>query len=75
MKNSIAINFFSSSKGEGDVETVRETYERAVANVPPSKDKHFWRRYIYLWINYAVFEELETKDLQRTREVRQSLMV
>jgi len=48
---------------------VRETYERAVANVPLSKDKHFWRRYIYLWINYAVYEELETQDIQRTREV------
>ena len=57
------------SLGEGDVEMVRETYERAVANVPLSKDNHFWRRYIYLWINYSVYEELETQDIQRTIEV------
>ena len=56
--------------GEGEVEVVRETYERAVANVPISKDKHYWRRYIYLWINYAVYEELDAQDIARTREVK-----
>lgn len=29
----------------------------------------FWRRYIYLWINYALFEELQAADAERTREV------
>ena len=53
----------------GDVEKTREIYERAVANVPPGTEKKYWRRYIYLWINYALFEELEAKDLERTREV------
>lgn len=36
-------------------------YERAVAQVPPSDEKRHWRRYIFLWLNYALFEELETK--------------
>uniref|UniRef100_A0A8D9B1Q8 Protein crooked neck n=1 Tax=Cacopsylla melanoneura TaxID=428564 RepID=A0A8D9B1Q8_9HEMI len=54
---------------EGNVELIRETYERAIANIPPTKEKQFWRRYIYLWINYAVFEELEMEDVSRTREV------
>ncbi|CAM9707427.1 unnamed protein product, partial [Ectocarpus sp. 4 AP-2014] len=44
-------------------------YERAIANVPPVLEKRFWRRYIYLWINYALFEELQAEDAQRTREV------
>jgi len=35
----------------------RAVYERAVANVPPASEKRFWKRYIYLWINYALFEE------------------
>lgn len=56
-------------EGEGDIEITRETYERAIANVPPSKVKHYWRRYIYLWINYALFEELDAKDYERTRQV------
>lgn len=32
-------------------------------------EKPFWRRYIYLWINYALFEELEAEDVERTRQV------
>lgn len=45
----------------GDVERVREVYERAIAQVPPAEEKRYWRRYIYLWINYALYEELETQ--------------
>merc|ERR1711971_982315 len=56
-------------ENEGDVEVIRETYERAIANVPPSKEKRYWRRYVYLWINYAIYEELEAKDIDRAREV------
>jgi crooked neck len=36
--------------------------------VPPP-EKRFWRRYIYLWINYAVFEEMEAQDIDHTRQV------
>ncbi|UIZ22335.1 hypothetical protein KXD40_005355 [Peronospora effusa] len=41
---------------------VREVYERAIANVPPISEKKYWRRYIYLWIKYALFEELLAGD-------------
>lgn len=47
--------------GEGGKSRVREVYERAVANVPPGEEKRLWRRYIFLWINYALFEEIDTK--------------
>ncbi|GJJ69618.1 crooked neck [Entomortierella parvispora] len=53
----------------GDVDRVREVYERAIAQVPPAQEKRLWRRYIYLWIKYALFEELETKDYERARQV------
>lgn len=56
---------FSNSPGVPDPTRVREVYERAVAQVPPSEDKRHWRRYIFLWINYALFEELQTKVKQR----------
>ncbi|GAA5884143.1 hypothetical protein JCM16303_005936 [Sporobolomyces ruberrimus] len=61
-------------RGDGNTEDatkrVREVYERAVAQVPPTRDeKRHWRRYIFLWLNYALFEEQETKDLQRAREI------
>lgn len=52
----------SGSDGEaGAIDRVREVYERAVAQVPPASDKRYWRRYIFLWLNYALFEEIETK--------------
>ncbi|KAI0342562.1 protein prenylyltransferase [Trametopsis cervina] len=51
---------------------VREVYERAVAQVPPGREKRHWRRYIFLWLNYALFEELETKDYSRARQVYQT---
>ncbi|EON61372.1 pre-mRNA-splicing factor CLF1 [Coniosporium apollinis CBS 100218] len=53
----------------GDVEKVRDIYERAIAQVPPTQEKRHWRRYIYLWIFYALYEELEAKDIQRAREI------
>lgn len=61
-------------ENEGDVEAIRDSYERAIANVPPANDKNFWRRYIYLWINYALYEELETEDLERTRQIYKTLL-
>eukprot|EP00199_Chlamydomonas_sp_CCMP681_P001209 CAMPEP_0119102100 /NCGR_PEP_ID=MMETSP1180-20130426/957_1 /TAXON_ID=3052 ORGANISM="Chlamydomonas cf sp, Strain CCMP681" /NCGR_SAMPLE_ID=MMETSP1180 /ASSEMBLY_ACC=CAM_ASM_000741 /LENGTH=713 /DNA_ID=CAMNT_0007086327 /DNA_START=55 /DNA_END=2196 /DNA_ORIENTATION=+ len=53
----------------GDVERVREVYERAVSNLPPANEKRYWQRYIYLWIKYALYEELEADDSARAREV------
>ena len=50
-------------------ERVRDVYERAVANMPLVNEKKYWKRYIYLWIYYAVFEELQVQDIARAREV------
>jgi len=56
-------------EADGDIDTIREVYERAISNIPPIQEKKSWRRYIYLWIMYAVFEELTAKDMDRTRQV------
>jgi len=45
----------------GDKDRVRDVYERAIANIPPTKEKRHWRRYIYLWVFYALWEEMEGK--------------
>lgn len=58
-----------SGESTMNFELVREVYERAIANVPPINEKRHWRRYIYLWIYYALFEELITHDVERTREI------
>ena len=36
--------------------------------------KRHWRRYIYLWINYALYEELETEDVERARQVYEACL-
>ncbi|KAI8143547.1 hypothetical protein BJV82DRAFT_713228 [Fennellomyces sp. T-0311] len=56
-------------ESSGDPTRTREVYERAIAQVPPANEKRYWRRYIYLWINYALYEELENGDVDRTREI------
>ena len=56
-------------ESNASLETTRDLYERAIANVPPLQEKTYWQRYIYLWINYALYEELFANDTERTREV------
>ena len=34
-------------ESEGDIDVIRETYERAIANVPPTKVSKFF--FIYIW--------------------------
>ncbi|KIO33062.1 hypothetical protein M407DRAFT_65845 [Tulasnella calospora MUT 4182] len=55
--------------GDPSPEKVRDVYERAVSHVPPGGEKRHWRRYIFLWLEYALFEELETKDFDRSRQI------
>eukprot|EP01120_Amphizonella_sp_Union-15-10_P014658 TRINITY_DN719_c0_g3_i1.p1 TRINITY_DN719_c0_g3~~TRINITY_DN719_c0_g3_i1.p1 ORF type:complete len:663 (+),score=163.27 TRINITY_DN719_c0_g3_i1:30-2018(+) len=62
-------DYIRLEESTGDKNKIREVYERAIANKPPAEEKRFWRRYIYLWINYALYEELDAKDIERTRQV------
>lgn len=50
-----------AAEEEKAIERTREVYERAVAHVPPGSEKRHWRRYIFLWLYYALFEEIEVK--------------
>ena len=44
------------------------TVLHASPSVPPP-EKKYWRRYVYLWLNYAIYEELEAADGARARAV------
>lgn len=44
----------SDTAAEGGADRVRDTYERAIAQRPPSNEKRHWRRYIFLWLNVSV---------------------
>ncbi|KAI0387292.1 cell cycle control protein [Hypomontagnella monticulosa] len=56
-------------EASGDLDRVRDVYERAVAQIPPTQEKRHWRRYIYLWIFYAIWEEMDAKDIDRARQI------
>jgi crooked neck len=58
----------------GDVDRVRDVYERAIAQIPPSQEKRHWRRYIYLWIFYAIWEEMTNGDVERARQIYQECL-
>lgn len=58
----------------GDVGRIRSTYQEAVQQPPPmvqsgsagtAHEKMRWKRFVYLWIEYALFEEIIANDLQR----------
>ncbi|CAN8062414.1 unnamed protein product [Agarophyton chilense] len=55
-------------------EHVRKTYERAVAHLPPVATKPSWSRYVYLWVSYAIWEELSCDDLQTSINVYKRCM-
>ncbi|EFC50747.1 crooked neck protein [Naegleria gruberi] len=60
--------------GNDNLEETRDLFERAISNVPPLKEKRYWKRYIYIWINYAIFEEITTKNITRARQVYQGCL-
>jgi len=63
------IDYARLEDSSGDFDRVRDVYERAIAQLPPSQEKRHWRRYIYLWIFYAIFEELDANDITRARQI------
>uniref|UniRef100_A0ACD5VIL6 Uncharacterized protein n=1 Tax=Avena sativa TaxID=4498 RepID=A0ACD5VIL6_AVESA len=62
-------DYLAREESVGSKDSIRDVYERAIANVPPAEEKRYWKRYIYLWIKYALYEELDAQDMGRAREV------
>ncbi|BFG34882.1 hypothetical protein CerSpe_211560 [Prunus speciosa] len=62
-------DYIRLEESAGNKDRIREVYERAIANVPPVTEKRYWQRYICLWINYALYEELDAGDMERARDV------
>lgn len=57
----IWFDYIRLEESVGRPEKVRNIYERAIAQIPLIEEKRYWRRYIYIWIFYAVWEELEAQ--------------
>ncbi|EZG65629.1 putative crooked neck-like pre-mRNA-splicing factor [Gregarina niphandrodes] len=56
-----------------DPERVRRLYEGVLAKKPKSDQKKDWKRYFYVLLNWAIFEEVTAKDVNRARSVYQCL--
>ena len=70
----IWFDFAKLEETGGDAERIRDVYERAIAQIPASQEKRNWRRYIYLWIFYAMWEEMTNKDAERARQIYQECL-
>lgn len=58
----------------GDIQRTTDVYERAISQMPPSKEKRHWRRYVYLWIFYATFIELDAANPTRASSIYQKCL-
>lgn len=67
-------DYIRLEESTSDLARIREIYERAIASRPPLNQKRFWRRYIFFWLNYALFEELEAGDIPKTRSVYEAMI-
>ena len=61
-------------ESSGDADRICDVYERAISQLPPSQEKRHWRRYIYLWIFYALWAEMENHDPERAKEIYQKAL-
>jgi crooked neck len=62
-------DYIRLEEDHGDRDRTRDIFERAIANVPPAPEKRSWKRYMFLWIKYAIYEELDAQDIERARQV------
>ncbi|KAL9097971.1 MAG: hypothetical protein Q9163_006271 [Psora crenata] len=69
MNYDIWFDYARLEESTDDPERTRDVYERAIAHLPPTQEKRHWRRYIYLWIFYAVWEEMENNDVEQARKI------
>lgn len=74
-EEALGVDYSLTGSIDADFSALREVFERAIANTPPTadapEDKRHWRRYIYLWLYYATFEEFIAGDEARALGVLQ----
>lgn len=63
------LNLLFLEEATKNVDRIREVYETAIGQKPPAEEKRFWRRYMYIWYNYAVFEEEIAQDMSKAENI------
>lgn len=63
-------SYISILQQEDNNEITRETFERAIKVIPTDAFKStIWRRYIYIWIKYAFWEEFTVGSIENARNI------
>ena len=65
----IWFDYIKLMEEEATEEATIAVYEEAIQHLPPSKEKRFWRRYIYFWIYYALYLEVDADEIEKARAV------
>ena len=70
------IEYARLEESGGDFDKTCDVYERAIAQIPPSTtEKRHWRRYIYLFVFYALYcETCPQKDVERAKAIYQKAL-
>ncbi|KAM7323674.1 hypothetical protein ACRRTK_017780 [Alexandromys fortis] len=55
------IDYLRLVDSDAEADPVRDVYEGAIASLRPIQEKSHWESHVYLWINHALYEELEAK--------------
>ena len=63
------LDYARLEESTGNIDRTLDVYERAIAQLPPSHEKRHWRRYVYLWLFYALWVELDLRDIPRARQI------
>jgi crooked neck len=70
----IWFDYIRLEESTNNIGKIRDVYERAIENEPPGNEKIFWKRYVFLWINYAIFEEDAANNSERAQQVYETIL-
>ncbi|QRG38390.1 hypothetical protein FDK38_002798 [Candidozyma auris] len=61
---------YIKAEEHSSVETLRDLFRRSISTHPEEKYKSLlWRRYVFLWIKFALWEEFSNRDIERARSI------
>ena len=70
----IWFDYIKLEENFGDKNSIRNLYERITNNHPIINEKKYWKRYIYFFINYAIFEEIFCENLENCENIYKKLI-
>lgn len=70
----IWLNLIRLEESTGDYQNILKIYEQFITKVPPVQTKRSWKRYFYIFLNYAIYEELTNNNEENARNILHKLL-